>query len=202
MQLLLCQFNSSVELHQWAEKEGALCDPHVRHRLQELLWQEVREDLGLPIQNNDDPDPEQQIVDKIEESLEPRQLTEEELQILTADGVNADYDFLSTQTTEKKTNPEIIADISPDEISMLSADAVNEQLAPVIRVGNCTNQATDDRQTEKSKYFKCSRCHQTFRRIQMLREHSVEPVMMRHHPRRKCIRQHWASMEGRPLLHQ
>ena len=171
MQLLLCQFNSSVELHQWAEKEGALCDPHVRHRLQELLWQEVREDLGLPIQNNDDPDPEQQIVDKIEESLEPRQLTEEELQILTADGVNADYDFLSTQTTEKKTNPEIIADISPDEISMLSADAVNEQLAPVIPVGNCTNQATDDRQTEKSKYFKCSRCHQTFRRIQMLREH-------------------------------
>ena len=133
MQLLLCQFNSSEELHLWAEKEGVLCDPHVRHRLQELLWQEVCEDLGLPIQNNDDPAVEQQTIHRFEESLETGQLTKEELQILTADGLNADYDFLSTQTTEEKKNPEIAAGISPDEISMLSADAINEELVPIVQ---------------------------------------------------------------------
>ena len=185
--LLMNQFNTSKELHTWAEAQGVLNDPHVRHRLQELLWQEVRTDLGIHPENHNETNAEQQVIFDFEKILE--EIEEPVSRVPTNNATpsvsteNTTVTSSDLVTTEMETNnddkfdilssePESSGDapvtVTPEEISMLTADALNDEFDP-----EKSNEPSVEsvKKATKSKYFECSRCEQIFRRIQMLREH-------------------------------
>ena len=112
-----------------------------------------------------------------------QQLSSDEISILTADALNVNFDpekseEPSVEPVKKKAkvqsdSPEntsglsAVQHLSPDEISILTADALNDNFDPE----KSKEPVEQVKKAMKSKYFECSRCQQTFRRIQMLREH-------------------------------
>ena len=90
------------------------------------------------------------------------ELTEEELHLLSADGIDDTYDIPNVSTDEECCPESSYQDISSDEIAILSADAVDDEVAPDVPEER-SNQATT--QTRISKYFECTMCNQTLTNI-------------------------------------
>ena len=140
------QFKTSEDLHTWAKEQDLLSDPRIRHRLQELMWQEVREELGLPPEDNN-PIAEQHNIPEFEKILED------------ADARSLPPSLQSSNTNGSSEKSSSKQDITHTELSMLTADATNDRFIP------------EERNSANKKYFECAKCQETFRHIQMLREH-------------------------------